>query len=682
MATAFPPIVPGKFQMLHGGDYNPEQWLHRPDVLAEDAVLMRRAGMTAASVGIFSWAALQPAEDRWDFTWLDAVFDRLHAQGVGMMLATPSAARPLWLAEDPEVRRVSEHGHREEPCGRINFCGTSPRWRAAVAEVDRRLAARYAGHPALLGWHIANEFGGSGDHGRCHCPRCVAGFQGWLKARYAGDLDALNRAWNTPFWSHTYQDWSQIRPVDRSCDGMMLAWYRWCSDLVVDVVRLEKVAIRTASAAPVTTNMHGTMEWYDHAAMARELDFVSFDCYPEIDGSERDAAAVAWTSFYDGRMRGLVGGRPWLLMESCPSQPQWKGRMRLKRPGMHRALSLAHVAGGSDGVNYFQWRAGAHGVEKHHGAVLMQDAPPDTRVFREVAALGADLARLGGVVGAACPAPVAIVLDVHSEWARGFGGGFAGEPRPADLAMQHHRCFHDRGIHADVVDGTADLAGYRLVVVPGVALLRPGFAARVEAALAAGAHVVVDAMSGWYDDEGAVVPGGRPGALAPLLGLAASEELDVLRLDERVPLAGGGDWLPAGVHAIGHCDLVRLAGAEAVATYAGEFYAGRPALTRHRQGAGTAWYLGCRLEAAGLAHLLRRIADAAGVRPPLPEVSPGVVVRERTQPGRRYLFVLNPQPQAVEVAVGEGWDDALARAAAPPLLRLAAHDGRVLVRPS
>lgn len=681
MSTAYPPIVPGRLQMLHGGDYNPEQWLHRSDILEEDAQLMRRAGMTAASVGIFSWATLQSAEDRWDFAWLDGVFDRLHAQGVGIILATPSGARPLWLAQDPEVRRVREDGSREEPGRRHNFCGTSPRWRAAVAEMDRRLAQRYAGHPALLAWHISNEFGGAGDHGRCHCQRCVAGFQDWLRRRFAGDLDELNRAWNTAFWSHTYQDWPQIRPVDRSCEGLFLAWRRWCSDLVLNVVRLEKAAIRTASTAPVTTNMHGSMEWYDHAAVMRELDFASFDCYPEIDGSERDAGSVAWTSFYDGRMRGLTGGRPWLLMESCPGQPQYKPRMRLKRPGMHRALSLAHVAGGSDGVNYFQWRAGSNGLEKHHGAVLMQDAPWDTRLFREVSALGADLARLGGVVGAACPAPVGIVLDVHSEWARELSGGFHGEPRPATLAMAHHRCWHDRGIHADVVTADADLAAYRLVVLPGVALLRPGFAARVEAALRAGAQVVIDALSGWYDDEAAIVSGGRPGPLAPLLGLGPSEEFDCLRDDESVALACTDGWLPAGAATIGHCDLPRLAGAEVLATYADGFYAGRAALTRHRLGAGTAWYLGCRFTPPTLAHLMRRIGDAAGIVAPLPAVPAGVVVRERLQPGRRYLFAINPRSQPARLTIGPGWQNALAAGTVPAELELSPHDARVLTRP-
>lgn len=174
--TTLPPIVPGQPKMLHGGDYNPEQWLDRPDVLDQDVELMQQAGVTAASVGIFSWATLQPAENEFDFDWLDAVVERLHGKGIGIMLATPSVAQPMWLAQDSEVRRMASNGKRVPPGSRHNFCGSSSRYRAAVTEIDQRLAERYGKHPGLLAWHVSNEFGGTGESGHCYCPRCVQGF--------------------------------------------------------------------------------------------------------------------------------------------------------------------------------------------------------------------------------------------------------------------------------------------------------------------------------------------------------------------------------------------------------------------------------------------------------------------------------------------------------------------------
>ena len=241
--------------------------------------------------------------------------------------------------------------------------------------------------------------------------------------------------------------------------------------------------------------------------------------------------------------------------------------------------------------------------------------------------------------------------------------------------MVHHRCFHERGIHADVVPADADLTTYKLVIVPCVALLRPGFDA-----LKACAHVLVDALSGWYDNESEIVNGGRPGPLGAALGLGPSEEMDVLRLDESVALTSTEGWLPSSASAIGHCDLVRLNGAEPVATYAEEFYEGRAALTRHCSGKGTAWYLACRLEHDSLAHLLKRIADEAGVVAPLPSVPRGVVVRERVQPDRRYLFVINPQPAPTVVTIGAGWHDGMGEGEAPEVLELGPHDARALTQ--
>ena len=279
-------IVPGPYRMLHGGDYNPEQWLHRPEVLAEDPVLMRQAGVNQASVGIFAWAAIEPERDRFEFAWLDGVMDRLQAQGVGVLLATPTAARPRWLAEaHPDVMQTRADGRRLQPGeGRHNPCWSSPVMRERSAIVIDRLARRYAGHPALLGWHINNEYGGAADGARCHCERCVAGFRRWLQQRYDGDLERLNRAWWTGFWSHQYQSWEQIRPGDATIEALNLNWNRYSSAQIADFCALEIAAVRRHSSAPVTTNLHGGLDQYDIRALAGQLDFTSYDSYPEMHG--------------------------------------------------------------------------------------------------------------------------------------------------------------------------------------------------------------------------------------------------------------------------------------------------------------------------------------------------------------------------------------------------------------
>lgn len=116
-------LIPDFPHILHGGDYNPDQWLDQPEILSEDMRLMKLAGCNAFSVGIFSWSALEPEEGRFNFGWLDNVMDRLAANGAKVLLATPSGGKPAWLAAAyPEICRMDVHGHREPQQERHNFC--------------------------------------------------------------------------------------------------------------------------------------------------------------------------------------------------------------------------------------------------------------------------------------------------------------------------------------------------------------------------------------------------------------------------------------------------------------------------------------------------------------------------------------------------------------------------------
>src|SRR5574337_277197 len=62
-------------RLLHGGDYNPDQWLAYPDILAQDIALMQASKVNTVSVGIFAWSALEPREGEFHFDWLDKIFD-------------------------------------------------------------------------------------------------------------------------------------------------------------------------------------------------------------------------------------------------------------------------------------------------------------------------------------------------------------------------------------------------------------------------------------------------------------------------------------------------------------------------------------------------------------------------------------------------------------------------------
>jgi beta-galactosidase len=326
----------------HGGDYNPEQW--PPETWDEDVALMRQCHCNVATVGVFSWVALQPAEDRFTFDWLDAVLDKLLANGINLCLATPSAAQPAWMSQAyPDVLRADEHGRRVRHGGRTNYCPNSPTYRRFAVDIARRLAERYGQVPNLLIWHVSNEYSS-----HCFCDRCAAEFRAFLQRRY-GTLDELNARYWTRFWSHTYTDWSQVEPPyangERLTHGLTLDYKRFQSDSLLECFKLERDALRAITPGiPVTTNLMGTLPKLDYRAWAKEMDVVAWDCYPRPNADPGEIA------FLHDLNRSLKDGQPFMLMEQTPSSQNWQTVNALKRPRVLRLWSYLAVAHGADTV--------------------------------------------------------------------------------------------------------------------------------------------------------------------------------------------------------------------------------------------------------------------------------------------------------------------------------------------
>ena len=477
MAQRFAPATPKFPHMLHGGDYNPEQWLDQPEVLEEDIRLFRKAHINCVSLGIFSWAKLEPEEGVYDFGWLDEIIDRLYANGIYTVLATPSGARPQWLAQKyPEVLRVRPDGLRNFYGHRQNHCYTSPLYREKVTQIDTRLAEHYANHPAMILWHISNEFGGE-----CHCELCQAAFREWVQKKY-GTLDKLNHAWWANFWSHTYTDWSQVHspsPVgETSVHGLDLDWRRFVTHQTVDFMKTEIAAVKAVNPdIPVTTNMM-TMYTYElnYFAFRDALDVISWDNYPEWHnpymGNEEVAKDCAMTH---DMMRSLQK-KPFLLMECTPNATNWQGVSKLKKPGMHQLSVIEAVAHGADSGQYFQLRQSRGSCEKFHSAVISNTGTENTRTFREVTDIGAVLEQLSDrVYGSGTPAETAILFDTENKWAldkcqgpRNIGLDYFGNIR------RNYSYFWKNGINVDIIDSTFDLSGYKLVIAPMLYLFRDG----------------------------------------------------------------------------------------------------------------------------------------------------------------------------------------------------------------
>ncbi len=649
MMTYFEPV-----KMLHGADYNYEQWLDNPEVLARDFELMKLAGCNVMSVGIFSWSMIEPAEDQFEFGWLDGLLDRLAANGLKATLATPSGAKPAWLAEKyPEVRLVDDHGRREPHRLRHNHCPTSPVYRHKVRQINALLAERYAGHPALFMWHVSNEYG----HTNCRCELCLHAFREWLKVRY-GSLDALNKAWWTTFWSHRYTDWQQIAPVDPSIHGLMLDWKRFVSDQVLDFYLAETKPLREwTPGVPITTNFMLPDVGLDYWTFAPHVDVIAWDSYPRWHSEAEEWHVAARTAFFHDLHRSYKM-QPFLLIESTPSVTNWQGISRLKRPGMHQLSSLQAVAHGADGVQYFQWRQSRGGTEKFHGAVVSHAGDVQTRTFQEVTAVGELLAQLQPVIGSLNQAEVALMYDFQNEWALEL----AQLPRSEDKNYQerclaHYRPFWQQGITVDVINSTfADLARYKLLIAPMLYLLQAGVAERLRDFVQAGGTLVTTYLSGMVNESDLVFSGGAPGPLKEMLGIWVEETDAIFDFQTQGVEVKFGGLKGARFPVKEYADILHLQGAESLAVYTEEFYAGSTAVSVNQFGKGQAFYLAARLDQAFLVRFYAWLGATLGLQTGSSGevLPPGVTVQVRAMGTESFFFYQNfePRPQLVRVALG------------------------------
>jgi beta-galactosidase len=648
-----------------GCDYNPEQW--SPDVWREDVALMREAGLGFVTLGVFSWALLEPEPGRFDFGWFDEVLGLLHDGGIAVDMATATAAPPPWLTTaHPEVLPVDAEGRTLWPGSRQSWCPSSPVFREHALRLVREMAQRYGGHPAVRLWHVSNELGC--HNGRCWCDVSAVAFREWLARRY-GDVDALNRAWGTAFWSQHYTCFDQVLPPRISPAQVnptqQLDFARFSSDALLDHHRAERDVLRELSPdVPVTTNfmVSSHQSEQDYFRWAPDQDVVSQDHYLD----HRLADPRAEQSFTDDLTRGVAGGRPWLLMESATSAVNWQPVNAAKRPGELLLDSLRHVARGADAVGFFQWRASRAGAEKFHSA-LVPHAGPDSERFREVVGLGAALAAIGEVAGSPVAADVAVLWDWDAWWACDLDSHPSAELRYPDAAHRWHRALTALGATVDVVHPESDLSGYRLVVVPTLYLCSDAAAAALRAFVEGGGHALVTYFSGIVDPDDHIRLGGYPGAFRDLLGV---------RVEEFAPLLPGDSLaLDDGGRADLWAEHVTARDAEVVARFVDGPRPGGPALTRRRAGAGVAWYLATRPDERATAALADRIArDAGATRLDVP--APGVEVVRRG----RYLFVLNPTDAAVVVPCG-GVDllaDALPGAGSAGSVTVAARGAAVI----
>jgi beta-galactosidase len=644
--TARMSVLRDRLGLAYGGDYNPEQWPEA--VQEEDLRLMREAGVSLVSVGIFSWASAEPRPGEYDFGWLDRVMDRLAGGGVAACLATMTASPPPWLTtRHPEILTVRADGSTIWPGGRQHYCPSSPVYREHAVRLVTEIAGRYAGHPALAIWHVNNEYGNVVP---CHCDVSAAAFRRWLADRY-GSVEALNDAWSTRFWAQGYSSLEEVlpprSPAPFTNPAQELDYARFTSDELLACFLAEKEVItRLTPDVPVTTNFPPSLRPVDQWRWAPHLDVAGYDAYPD----PADPDAVPGAAFAYDVIRSVRGGQPWLLMEQAPGAVNWRPRNAAKPRGAMRLWSWQAVAHGADAVMFFQWRQSRGGAEKFHSAMVPHGGP-ETRIFGEVCALGRELSAARFLAGAPAPrADVALVLDWASWWALDGPAHPSSDVRFLDAARAFHRPVYDAGVACDVIPPDADPSGYRLLLVPNLYLTSAETGRALSRYVEEGGTLVMGFFSGIVDACDRVHPGRYPAPFRRMLGLSV-EEFHPLADGERAGLSRGSGTLWS--------EEIHLEGAEAVERFTTGVLAGEPAVTRHRFGRGEAWYLGTRPDPATTRDLFDRVRAAAGVGPVLPGLPAGVQARaRRTGDGTAYVL-LNHGAEAADVPLPEPMRDVL-----------------------
>lgn len=620
--------IPG---IAYGADYNPEQW--PVEVHREDLELMRQAGVNALSVGIFSWAWLEPAEGNYNFSWLDDIMDNLATAGINVALATATAAPPAWLVrKHPEILPVTIDGTTLGPGSRRHYSPSSSVYRAYAAKMTRVLAERYKDHPALALWHVDNELG-------CHVsefygPEDTVAFRSWLERRY-GSIEALNEAWGTAFWSQRYGSFAEILPPGNAPTTLnptqQLDFARFSSWAFIDFYNMLAAVIREVTPLiPATTNFMASSatKALDYFDWAKNVDVIANDHYLVAADTERHIELA----FSADLTRGVSAGKPWMLMEHSTSAVNWQPRNMPKMPGEMLRNSLTHVARGADAVMFFQWRQSKAGSEKFHSSMVPHGGT-NTRVWREVVELGSALTSLASIQGSRVESRAAIVFDYEAWWASELDSHPSTDVQYLDMLRAFHRSLFRRGITVDFVHPDAALENYDLVFVCTLYTVTDSAAANIAAAAQRGATVLISYFSGIVNENDAVRLGGYPGAFRELLGINI-EEFHPLPEAGTVALDNGNAGSIWSEH-------VHLAGAEAKVSFTAYPLQGVPAITRNTAGAGSAWYLATFPDTATLEGLVDALLEESGIVAPTTAAAGVELSRRLHADGRSFLFAIN-----------------------------------------
>lgn len=652
-----------------GVDYYPEHW--DPHLWEQDAKLMADSGVHIVRVGEFAWSRMEPADGQFEWSWLDQVLDTLHRNGLQVVIGTPTMTPPRWLIDKcPDILPVLPSGQLYHEGVRGHRCYNSPSMRTYSARIVQKLSERYVRHPAVIGWQTDNEF----SFTDCQCTACSEAFREWVRTRY-NTLEQLNQAWGTVVWSGEYSDWEQVTPPYGGSPfqnpSFLLDYSRFQSDSIVAFQTMQIEIIRhNCPDHFVTHNFHSYPQKADQYKIGQDLDFASFDYYPNPSPNKTDTAPYSGALSLD-LTRGIKRRNFWIMEQLSGPPGCWFPMWRTPQPGFLRAYSWQTIARGADAVVHFRWRSATIGAEQFwHGLIDHSNVPG--RRFKEFQQLCTEVNSLGERLQGSTLQNEVAILHSHDQL-----NALRIQPQAEGLEYYEnikvwHRALTKWGISTDVIHSSEALDGYKIIIAPHLYLLDENTAERLQAFAADGGILVLTHRTGVKNDNNRCVMASLPGMLSACSGVRVTEYDpvggDQIQIrDEKGNIYSASQW----------ADVLELDTAQAIAVYADQFYAESAAVTQNNWGKGAVYYVATQPDEAYLSQLLRTIAEQGGLSE-IHSLPDGVQVTTRSGPNGTFRFILNLSPESVSIPLQASYTSALDGTIKGTRLELGPYDIEIL----
>ena len=503
--------------------YFPEHWDR--SLWAEDARRMVDLGLSVVRIGEFAWSCIEPAPGQFDWDWYDRAIDMLASAGLDLILCTPTATPPKWLVDThPDILCHDRHGRPRRFGSRRHYCFSSSTYRAESARITTALAERYGQHEAVIAWQTDNELG-CHDTVRSYSPAAEAAFRIWLAERH-GDVDALNAAWGTVFWSQTYRSFDEVDlpnlTVTEPNPSHVLDFYRFSSDQLIAYNKMQVDILRAHSPGrDVLHNFMGLFTDFDHFQLGVDIDIAGWDSYPlgflDVGPYAREDKAAYmrqghpdFAGFHHDLYRNCGRGR-FGIIEQQPGPVNWARNNPAPLDGMVRLWGHETAAHGAELSCIFRWRQAPFAQEQMHAGLLRPDSQPAT-AHGEIAQLAKELETPDSTPSSP---RIALVFSYDSQWMTEI------QPQGRSwstikLAMEWYSAARGLGLSLDIVAPGAPLDAYDLVLVPS--LLHVSDAA-LQAFEATSADIIFAPRSGSKTESLQIPDTLAPGPLQSLIPL-------------------------------------------------------------------------------------------------------------------------------------------------------------------